>query len=197
MNKGSSDTPGILSKKTSIKGSSSHRAAATSAKIVRPPNILKTKVGIGGLPDITLKKADNLIKENSISFEPAAQSYLAELLRAIDRVSYASDDISRNELVHDIIKPVLQLRANGQMFGYRIITEMSENFLGFINNLQRINGESIEIMQAYHTSVSAVLQKQLKNDGGRKGKELAAALEEAYHTYISHKEEFFDIDTEF
>ena len=161
-------------------------------KFISPPNMLKTKVGTGGLSDKILDKAQKLLENNSIDFRPIAEMYLNNFQKAIERASYSSSFEADEDVLSDISYPILQLRANGKMFRYKLITKMAEQFLQFLNSIDRIDAKVIEIMQAFHTSMMVVVQGEITGDGGLEGQELQETLQDACDKYIRKLEEYSD-----
>lgn len=161
-------------------------------KFVTPPNMLKTKVGSGGLSDKILDQAQKLLENNSIDFRPIAEMYLNSLQKGIERASYSTGFGSDDDVITDISYPILQLRANGKMFKYTLITKMAEQFLEFLNSINRIDAKAIEIMQAFHTSMNVVVQGEITGDGGLEGQELQETLRDACDKYIRKLEEYTD-----
>ena len=154
------------------------------ARFLKPPNLLKTKVGSGGLSERVLDKAQKLLENNSIEFEPIAEMYLDTLLKAIDKASYSSGYTTDEDIIRGVYFPALQLRANGKMFKYTLITLMSEKFIEFLNMLDKVDGKVLEIMQAFHTSIQVVVHGQIKGDGGSEGQELLDTLQDACDRYF-------------
>ena len=50
------------------------------AEFIKPPNILKAKVGSGGLSEDILNKAQLLLENNTVDFQPLAEIYLNSLM---------------------------------------------------------------------------------------------------------------------
>lgn len=161
-------------------------------KFITPPNMLKTKVGNGGLSDQILDKAQKLLENNSIDFRPIAEMYLNNFQKAIERASYSSSLEADEDVFSDISYPILQLKANGKMFRYKLITKMAEQFLLFLNSINQIDAKVIEIMQAFYTSMMVVVQGEITGDGGLEGQELQDTLQDACDKYLRKLEEYSD-----
>lgn len=159
---------------------------AAKAEFINPPNMLKTKVGADGLNATVLDQAQKLLEKNSsmIDFRPIAEMYLNSLLKAIDKATHEAGKRKDREILNDICEPVFYLKANGKMFGYKLITEMAEKFILFLNSIDRVDGKSLEIMHAFHTSMSAVVRGEIKGEGGVEGQNLMQTLQEACVKYI-------------
>mgnify|MGYP006280734923 CR=1 FL=1 len=163
------------------------KKSSKKAKFVEPPNLLKKKVGSGGLSEKILNQAQKLLENNSIEFAPIAEMYLASLLKAIDRASYSTGR-THDEVINELVYPVQQLRANGDMFDYTLITIMAKNLIHFLNTVDQIDGKVLEITQAFHTSMNVVVHGKIRGDGGDEGRELLETLQDACDRYYNRVE---------
>ncbi len=154
------------------------------AEFIKPPNMLKAKVGSGGLSDEIMAKAEELLESNTIDFGPLAEMYLASLMRGIDiaKQARASDDVEY--IISAMLYPAMQLKANGGMFHYHLVTAIADKLIQFLEVIEHADIEAVEIVLAYHTTMRAVVQGKVAGDGGRHGKELLGALNEACLRYF-------------
>ena len=153
------------------------------ARFFRPPNTLKQKVGSGGLAKDILDKAQLLLEENRIDFEPIALCYMELLRRALDKANNPPANASDTLLLDGLISPIMQLKANGGMFHYPLVTKISEEIVLFLENVKRPDTDVQEIIHAYETTISAILQGEIKGDGGVKGENLFLAIKDACRRY--------------
>ena len=154
------------------------------AEVIVPQNILKAKVGYGGLSEAILDKAEDLIKYNTVDFAPLAELYLQSLLKAIhDAKGAIGSSVSDHSFI-EILHPTMQLKANGGMFHYPLVTEVAHKLLQFIEVIDRIDDDAIEIMLAFHTTIRAVVLGRVEGGGGRHGEILLAELEKACFRYF-------------
>ncbi|MBX2834492.1 MAG: hypothetical protein KTR28_05935 [Micavibrio sp.] len=154
------------------------------AEFIRPPNHLKEKVGSGGLSDDILDKAQRLLEENTQDFEPLAVMYLDTLLQGIDRAKgfVPSEDVEY--ILSFLIYPTMQLKANGGMFHYQLITKIADRLIQFLEVIEEPDIGAIEIILAFHTTMRAVIQGKIKGEGGEHGQEVLNALESACSRYF-------------
>jgi len=154
------------------------------AEFIVPPNHLKEKVGTGGVSDDILEKAQALLENNTVDFQPLADMYLNSLMKGIEvsKDSNASDD---NEyLISTMLYPAMQLKANGGMFHYPLVTDIADRLIQFLEVIDEPDLESIEIVLAFHTTMRAVVQGKIKGQGGDHGRELLKALNKACIRYF-------------
>src|ERR1700744_5820361 len=80
-----------------------------TARIITPLNILKQKIGSGGLDAATLAKAEQVLENNTIDFKPIAKDLLNELDASVEnaRKSQTKDE----SYVEAMIYPAAQFLA--------------------------------------------------------------------------------------
>jgi hypothetical protein len=158
------------------------------AEFISPPNIIKSKVGSGGLSQSILSKAQTLLENNTVDFRPLGEMYLDQLQ---DGINQAAADLDKSEaersaekLIRQMLYPSMQLKANGGMFHYDLVTVIGDKLVQFLEVIEKPDIEALEIVQAFHTTVRAVLLGQIQGSGGRYGAELVQALDDACHRYF-------------
>lgn len=161
-----------------------NRTPVRKAEFIRPPNTLKQKVGKGGLSDDILDKAQKLLEENTVDFEPLANMYMTSLSNGIEMAKgfAPSDDIE--EIIATMLYPAMQLKANGGMFNYPLVTRIADKLIQFLEVIVEPEIEAVEIVLAFHTTLTAVVQGKVKGDGGKNGDELLQALTDACMRYF-------------
>ena len=167
------------------------------ADYIRPPNTLKAKVGSGGLNEEILSKAQTLLENNSVDFIPLAEIYLASVLRGIENARDNFKTIDAETLIAAIIYPVMQLKANGGMFHYHLVTRTADKLIQFLEVIESTDDEALEIATAFHTTIRAVVLGRITGDGGKYGQELLDALNEACLRYFDknpHRHKDIDFD---
>lgn len=155
------------------------------AELISPPNRLKEKVGSGGIDEKVLYKAQELLEKNTIHFEPIANMLLDLLSEAI--ADAKSDATKGEEALNAMIYPAMQLKAQGSMFHYPLVSDISHILVNFLETVEDVNREVLDIVVAHKMSLKAVLASHLKGDGGKTGKELREALMEACGRYYRSK----------
>lgn len=172
------------------------------AEFITPPNTLKAKVGSGGLAEDILNKAETLLAENNVDFMPLADMYLNALMKAIDRAKDSSlsslTDEQQEELIVSMLYPAMQLKANGGMFRYPLVTIIADQMIQFLEVIDKIYIDTLEIVMAFHATVRAVVLAKIMGDGGRHGQELLRALQQACERYFErHPNMKDDLDLDF
>lgn len=155
-----------------------------NAEFIKPPNMLKTKVGSGGLSDDILNKAENLLESNTVDFQPLAEMYLAGLMKGIELAKESDPNDDQEYVISRMLYPGMQLKANGGMFHYPLVTRIADKLIQFLEVIERVDIEVVEIVMAFHTTIRAVVMGRVSGDGGKHGTELMRALNEACVRYF-------------
>ena len=151
------------------------------AQSVVPRNKLKEKAGSGGVDDKVVARAQGLIEHNNIDFTPLAFELVGTLQKTIKEAQ--SGAITGEDAISAILYPAMQLRAQGGMFHYPLITDISDILINFMETVTVIDKEVLEIVEAHKKSIRHVLTKKMRGDGGMVGKELCSALMDSCKRY--------------
>lgn len=154
------------------------------AEFITPPNELKVKVGSGGLSEDILEKAQALLENNTVDFLPLAEMYLESLMKGIEHTKNAGPEEDKEYIISTMLYPAMQLKANGGMFHYQLVTNISDRLIQFLEVIEEPDIESVEIVLAFHTTIRAVIHGKITGDGGEHGEALLKALSEACVRYF-------------
>jgi len=161
-----------------------NRQVKRKAEFIKPPNTLKAKVGSGGISDEILNKAQALLENNAVDFQPLAEMYLNALLDGIKYAQEAPVEEDREKIIVSMLYPAMQLKANGGMFHYPLITQIGDRLIQFLEVIDEPDIEAIEIVLAFHATMRAIVMSRIAGDGGEHGEELYRALEDACMRYF-------------
>jgi hypothetical protein len=154
------------------------------AEFFNPPNHLKMKVGNGSLSEDILNKAQALLENNTIDFTPLGEMYLDAMMKGIEQARTPPEDMDNEVIVAGILFPAMQLKANGGMFHYDLITRISDRIIQFLEVIDTVDKDALEIILAFHTTIRAILLGKIQGDGGERGQALMNALIEACYRYF-------------
>jgi len=151
------------------------------AQLIVPPRKLKEKVGSGGLDKSIIVRAQHLLESNTIDFKPIG----SHLLRALDQ---AIQDVRSGKLrgkaaLQNLLYPVMELKAQGTMFHYPLITDISDTLIHFLEARTEINDDVLTLVGGYKMAATAIFSRGLKGSGGTAGNELRTALTDAYNRF--------------
>ena len=161
-----------------------------NVQFIMPPNMMKAKVGSGGLSDAIINRAQQIIERHTEDFMPLAKTYLDQMMEAIKYAKENLETEDRKVLIDSLMMPSVQLKANGAMFHYHIVTRISDTFVNFVESTRRIDNEILEIGIAFHSTIHAVIAGKIRKNGDPKGEALLQELESACTRYLEkHKEQ--------
>ena len=149
-----------------------------TARIVTPLNVLKQKIGSGGIDAATLAKAEQVLENNTIDFRPIAKDLLNDLDQAIEnaRKSKTKDE----SLVEAMIYPAAQFLALGSVFHFPLVSDISDNLVGFLETITTPpTDETLEIITAHRHAIAVVLKENMAGKNPPQGAELKRSLVEA------------------
>lgn len=154
------------------------------AEFIKPQNNLKAKVGSGGLGEDILNKAQALLENNAVDFQPLAEMYLNALSRGIEKCQKPGPRDTAETLIAGMIYPSMQLKANGGMFHYQLVTKIADKLIQFMEVIEEPDMDAVDIVLAFHTTMRAIIMSKITGNGGRHGFELMQALDEACNRYF-------------
>lgn len=152
-------------------------------RFIKPPNKLKQKVGHGGIDEKLLEKGQKAIETADLDFLPYAQTYLKQLSESTQRARESNDNLK--ETKDKIIAPVMQLKANGGMFQYQLVSDVADIALQFLEAIEDINDDAFDVLRAHENTMNAIISNKLKGDGGREGYALVKELDQACKRYFA------------
>ncbi|MCB9983307.1 MAG: hypothetical protein H6861_06505 [Rhodospirillales bacterium] len=154
-----------------------------NVRFITPPNRLKMKAGGGGIPESRIQQAQQVINDFEMDFRPEARK-LAEIL---DKATNDAIQSIKNKKAFNkdrMIHPIMQLKANGGMFKYRLLTDVADICLQFMEAVNHYNTEAIEIIKAHENAIHVIINNDLKGDGGQEGYILVQELHKACTRYF-------------
>lgn len=146
---------------------------------IMPPNTLKKKAGDGGIPAHLLFRAQKAIDTNTENFKPYAHDLLTRLTLLVDRAQGAAKPPATTELT----ALIMQLKANGAMFRYNLISMVADVILRFLEHAPVLDKDVLDIVRMHNNILTVILNKEFTGDGGKQGERLTAELSRACGRY--------------
>lgn len=174
------------SRKSTVKAGADHfdQPVRRRAEFIRPLETLRAKVGYGGISEEILDKAQTLIENSKVDFQPMAELYLDTMMRGIENAGRASTRDETEIAIGRVINSTMQLKANGGMFRYPLVTRISDKFIQFLEVIPAPDKDAVEIMLAFYATIRAVLTARITGTGGKHGDDLLEALDSACLRYF-------------
>lgn len=151
------------------------------ARFIDPPNILRQKVGYGGIDPLIVDRAEQFIDTNELDFGPFALQLMKTLNDLVKDCKAGRR--KGKEAVDALTRPIMELKANGGMFKYMLVSEIADIVLNFLENIDDLNDDVHDIIAAHQNALSVIVMNRLQGGGGREGRALAEELYGACKRY--------------
>lgn len=149
-----------------------------------PPNFLKLKVGEGGIPAYILKQCQEFLESNPVDFAPFAKRFLDDLTQAKKNIE-ENQGLDPKATMSHITNIIMQLKGNGSMFHYQLISMISDVMLRFLEKAQKLDEDFLEIFTVYVRVLGIIVNSQLRGNGGKEGYILTQELQNACIRYYT------------
>lgn len=155
-------------------------------KIIKANKSLQAKVGTGPLDERTVERCQAVMDNNDVDFTPLGMQFLNELKEATQKAK--SGEVDLKQSVQDMTEPVMQLKANAKTFRYTLVGNLANVMLSFLEAIQEMDDGMIEIVDAHHKTLTAIIMKKMQGDGGEYGKQLEDELKSACKRYFMSRQ---------
>ena len=147
-------------------------------QLIKPPNILKAKVGATGVDGIDpelIKRAEGVVDTMSAEFADSVSLEITELMQlAMD----LEDDPSTAELVLKKARRIRHdLRGQGATYSYDLISDVASSLFRYTECISSFTKLNPDVLRAHADAMRAVIKNQVKGDGGEIGIDLVKSLE--------------------
>ena len=156
-------------------------------KVIKANYTLQAKVGSGPLDAKKVEECQKVMDNNTVDFAPMATEILDRLNKAIENAR--EGNIELEQAVQDMTQPVMELKANAAIFRYDLIGNLANVMLSFLESVKTMDKTAIEIVNAHHKTLTAIIMKKMQGDGGKYGKQLEQELKDACLRYFQKKRE--------
>ena len=154
----------------------SHDMQASGVQFIQPPNLLRQKVGKGGLPPRVLEQAQTIIRENKIDIRPYLRSQLDALSQALEDAAGAQKPFYLQ--CRNIRNPLAMLKSHGGMFGYDLISEIAEIGMHLVETTDTLDAHTLNLLDMQLRTMREIVENGIRGDGGEQGYALARRLYE-------------------
>lgn len=154
--------------------------------IIKADKSLQQKVGTGSLNTDDVKNMQSAIDNNDFDFAPIGLKFLDQLLDVIQKTK-TSKDTDLNEFKDGLIGPVMQLKANAAIFKFSLIGDLANIMLSFLETINQLDKDAVAIVEAHHSTLNAIITKNIRGDGGQVGRMMVKELKEACTRYYAKR----------
>lgn len=142
------------------------------AEFTMPHNYLKEKAGDGGIPQHLIESAQTFIRDNTIEYAPYASDHITEIEQSLKELKNENDSKKQKEWMQKIIQHIMHIKAHGGMFDYDIMSDIASKTLTFLEDVEQINEDLFDIIEAHNVSIKLIINHNNKGNGGTEGKAL-------------------------
>ncbi len=150
-------------------------------KFHTPQNTLRLKAGYGGFDPVVMDRAETFIQTNEVDFTSIANSILERLDKAYEAVQ--RDNQRSKEGINRLVGPIMELKANGAMFKFSLLSDVANIALDFLEDMHHLNDDGFEIVAIHRRTLRIIVNNQLRGSGGAQGVALLKELNEACTRY--------------
>ncbi len=155
------------------------------AQVFKASTDLQDKAGKGPLDQKVVEKCQNVIDNNDVDFTSLGMEILKKLEGAVKEAANA--DLPMEERKHVITAPVMELKANASIFKYDLIGMLAGIMMGFLESIDDLDKDAIDIVDAHHKTLTLIVVKQMKGSGGQNGQVLVKELKDACGRYYAKR----------
>lgn len=161
-------------------------AEKKKARIIKAAGLLQAKVGAGPMDERVVERCQTVMDSNTVDFAPLGMEYLEKLEKAIEQARQNPTDTQ--SAIQAMVEPVMQIKAHAPTFHYPLIGSLANIMLGFLENVKTLDADVIDITAAHHQTLSAIISKNMRGDGGPYGKQLEEELKSACQRYFEKRQ---------
>ena len=163
-----------------------NRARLRKATVITPPNVIKSKVGDGGIDPADLKNAQDYVAGNTVDFIPIGKALVEALHVIIGQIK--TGKLRGEGAIEAMLFPAAQLKAQGALFRYSLVSEIAEILVDFLERVEKADKDVIDVVDAHVVAVTFILSNSMKDDGRGLDRELKNSLLKACSRYYALKE---------
>ena len=152
-----------------------------TASLLTPPNIMRQKMGSGGVDTRALVMAQSFLESNTVNFKPIGIA----LVFALDEGLRNSKNggVEGEAALEVMLYPAAQLKAQGAMFHYHLVTRIADILVTFLETVEGVDNDVFEIVEAHQTAFLYILGNNISGHGGAHEKTLQGSLLDACGRY--------------
>jgi len=159
------------------------------AKFFEPPRRLFGKAG--GELTIDQSTVDAAMQDVADMHDEFGE-WITQDLGKLDRAFVAAKDMSVAEKriapVRSMSAICHELRGQGGVFGYPLISVVAESLYKFSNNIVAVPDDGLKLVRTHLDMMKAILREEITGEGGDLGPQLMNSLKIANYNFISKEE---------
>ncbi len=172
--------------------------AEDTASFFEAPRRLFSKVGgeLSLAPDL-VESAQRHVDDLHRDFADWVQEDLRQLDEAFQKVITGEGRSERASALATMCRICHELRGQGGVFGYPLVTDVAESLFKLSNNITAIPEDGLKLIRTHIDLLRAIVREDVSGDGGRLGQELMGSLRIANLNFINKPENKRMVNREF
>ena len=161
----------------------------------RLPNRLQQKLSTGeaGEPNEPMFDPDLLdeAEEKIVNMETDYSDWVGDSVKSLTQELASATENPNTAPPHlkNINEIALEIRGQGSMFGYPLMTEFGKSLYEFTVTGHKVTPQLLELVKAHIDLINVVIQGKMKGDGGKVGADLLTSLDQAKKKYAGKEKE--------
>jgi hypothetical protein len=143
-------------------------------QVMNPPNLLKARVGVGGLDANAIKRMEGAIQGLKGEFETQAKEDVAKLVAAATALLKSPNDQEKRQTVYMLAH---ELRGQGGSYGYPLVTRFGDQLCRYLDAADILDAKALIVVKAAADAMAVVINNGVAGDGGDTGRQLVAMLD--------------------
>lgn len=154
-------------------------------RIIKASRVLQARIGQGPLDEAAVRRCQDVMDSQKFDFIPLASQYLQGLGGSIEMAR--AQGLESAEALMSVTVPVMQLKANGAVFGFTLVTRLADVVLSFLEKLEALDQDAMSIVEALHEALETIVAARLDGDGGAHGLQFEQELQAACQRYLAKR----------
>ena len=152
----------------------------SESKIIKPPNSIKSKVGIGGpgaIDPAAIERAEQAIVNLSGDYLEWVEEDLEKIQNAANTLlTVQGADVATS--LNAVFQISHDMKGQGGSFGYQLITTIGDMLCGLVEGRKEATPELIQVIQVHVATMKLVIAARMEGDGGLGGQTLLDGLDQ-------------------
>ncbi len=152
--------------------------AEDDLEFITPPNLLKSKVSVGGIgavDEAAIKRAEEAIAGMTDEYLEWVEQDISQIDAACRELRKGVPD--RAKKLQEIFQVAHDIKGQGGSFGFDLMTTIGNQVCRLIEKSSPDDPDLSEVISVHVDAMKLIISTKLKGDGGHDGKIIMAGLD--------------------
>lgn len=152
--------------------------AEDDLEFITPPNMLKSKVSVGGLgavDEAAIKRAEEAIAGMTDEYLEWVQQDIEQIDAACQQLKLNETD--RSEKLQEIFQTAHDIKGQGGSFGFDLMTIIGNQLCRLIEKADSDDPDLVGVISVHVDAMKLIISTKLKGKGGSDGESILAGLD--------------------